>query len=163
MKINTEKQIPVETLRELFSYDPATGILISNSSGKPVGTLRKDGYLSTRAKGEIFLVHRIAFACHHGRWPSGRLDHENEIKSDNKIKNLREATSSQNSCNCGIRKTNTSGVKGIHFHRPNGKWMAQLQIDRRKIFVGYFTEIDDAKSALEQKRAEMHGAFANNG
>jgi len=163
MKINTEKQIPIETLRELFSYDPATGVLTRRDLGRVVGSLRSDGYLSATVKYRSLLVHRIVFACYHGRWPNGRLDHKNEIKSDNKIENLREATNSQNVCNCGKRKTNTSGVKGVHFYKPTGKWMAQLQIDGRKIFVGYFTEISDAKSTLEQKRAEMHGEFANHG
>ena len=49
------------------------------------------------------------------------IDHIDGNSKNNKIENLREATLSQNCQNQKIRNTNTSGTKGVWFHKQSNK------------------------------------------
>jgi len=98
---------PVEFLRELFNYNPVTGIItrkIARRRGKvgdTVGTLGKDGYLRVSIKwdgiSKTYFVHRIGWCLHYGEDPVGMgLDHINRVKTDNRIENLRRVTQQEN-------------------------------------------------------------------
>lgn len=47
---------------------------------------------------------------------------------------------------------NTSGVKGVSWHRRIKKWVARIGFQGKYIHLGYFIDIEDAK--LTRKRAE---------
>lgn len=92
-----------------------------------------------------------------------KVDHHNENKLDNRKGNLRPCTNAQNLCNRGAQSNNTSGFKGVTWHKRIKKWNAQIMKDGKARSIGYF---DDPKKAHEAycKEAElMHGAFANFG
>ena len=44
-------------------------------------------------------------------------------------------------------KANTSGVRGVCFHKREGKWMAYIGIKGKDIFLGYYTSLGDAAKA----------------
>ena len=44
-----------------------------------------------------------------------------------------------------IRKDNTSGVRGVHVRR--GKWEARISVNKRRIYLGSFDNINSAKEA----------------
>jgi hypothetical protein len=54
-----------------------------------------------------------------GKWPAAGIDHINGNKSDNRWLNLREATQSQNMTNTGNRADNSSGYKGVCWHKAS--------------------------------------------
>lgn len=68
------------------------------------------------------------------------IDHINEIKYDNRIVNLREATKQLNSLNI-------SSSKGYYFHKQSGKWNAQITIDGKHKSLGLYENEYDAKIA----------------
>lgn len=76
--------------------------------------------------------------------PGLEIDHINRNKSDNRWRNLREVTPSQNGQNSGARKDNKSGIKHLH-RRPSGKCEI---IFNRKDFK-YHSESLPKKQALK--------------
>jgi len=89
------------------------------------------------------------------------IDHANGNTLDNRKVNLRVCNCSENRCNCGKRKTNTSGYKGVSFYRPNGMWVAQIQKNKQKYFMGYHSTPELAYEAFKAKAVELHGEFAH--
>jgi len=82
------------------------------SSDRGKGYLRVDLY--NKGKQNTVNIHRL-IALHYIPNPENKplIDHINRIKTDNRIENLRWATSSENNQNQGMRNTNTSGIKNI--------------------------------------------------
>ncbi len=163
---NNNTRVSVERLRELFRYEPETGLLwrIQSIHGccrldKPTGSPGKYGYLVCTVDQWTLGVHRIAWAMHYGRWPDLDIDHINGITSDNRISNLRNTTGSQNSINQRMRSNNTSGVKGVCWAKKSSKWRAQITVNQRVKYIGEFGSIDDAKAAYEKAAIEHYGEF----
>lgn len=125
------------------------------------GGINSNGYMVVRVKGKRRLTHRVIFLMHKGFLPK-YIDHIDNDKLNNKIENLRSATFSQNQCNKPRSKNNTSGEKGVNWHKTDKVWSARISIKGRRIYLGGYKEFKDAKAAVVAKRKELHGDFANN-
>lgn len=152
----------LEEIREAFRYDTDRGVLLWNGrKGRPdgahAGAPDKDGYLVTRLKGRRYPVHRIVFALVHGRWPQGDIDHVNRVRDDNRVENLRECTRTQNNGNCGARKHNKSGYKGVYFSQ--GKWRAMIRFNKKGHHIGCYASAVEASAAYETRAKEVFGEF----
>ena len=130
------------------------------SAGSPAGSLWPSGYVGIRVGNKTYLAHRLAWAFVHDEWPSADVDHINRIPSDNRISNLRIASRSQNMANCGLRTTNKSGVKGVHWSSRAQRWIARVQKDGKHGYVGTFTSLEEATSAVRAAYEREYGAFA---
>lgn len=93
-------------LKHILSYIPETGKFywkIAKSSktivGKEAGTLHPNGYIYIRIDGFGFRAHRLAWFYVYKEWPKLEIDHINQIKTDNRICNLRDVTSKENQNN----------------------------------------------------------------
>jgi hypothetical protein len=95
--------------------------------------------------------------------PPEYLDHINNNRLDNRIENLRVATSKQNTYNTLLNSRNTSGVKGVSWHKGTGKWMARMHINNREQYLGIFDNIEDAERVMKETRQQIHGEYANHG
>lgn len=92
--------------------------------------------------------------------PEGVLvDHIDGNGLNNRRANLRFATVSQNLCNRGPQVNNTSGFKGVIWHKSAQKWSAQIKIGRKNKYLGLFDRALDAAHARQRASAEIHGAF----
>jgi hypothetical protein len=155
-------------VQELFNYDPDTGVLTHKTSfshrkiGRAVGSYTGNGYLQVNIKCKSHLVHRICFLHYHGQLPA-MVDHIDTDKSNNRILNLRECTSQENSFNSKIRIDNTSGIKGVSWYKRIKSWQASIVISRKKIWLGNFKDIEDARKAVEAARVKYHKEFSNHG
>lgn len=89
------------------------------------------------------------------------VDHMNRNRLDNRRSNLRQASRSQNNINSKIAHTNTSGYKGVNFHKSTGKWRAYISQSGKQIYLGLFSTIDQAASARRNKAIELYGEFIN--
>ena len=116
-----------------------------------------------KINGRMYMGHRLAWLFVNGGWPENHIDHINEIKNDNRISNLREATSSQNQRNRGAQKNNTSGFKGVSFFKRNGKWKSTICVNSNKKHLGYFDNPEEAHQAYCKASDKYHGEFANFG
>lgn len=170
--------LPPEQLRQMLRYEPETGKLFwlprtrsmfkkerfwlawnTRFAGKEA--LYADngsGYRGGSILNRTILAHRAAWCVHHGYWPD-QVDHINLNKKDNRLVNLREANRSQNLFNTPAQSNNTSGVKGVYWHKPAGKWLAQIGFMRRKTYLGLFGNLEDASAAYEKASKILHGEF----
>jgi len=69
------------------------------------------------------------------------------IKYHNWWDNLREATQQCNQRNVGTRSDNTSGVKGVTWHKRDKQWVAQICVNKKNKSIGYYADFDDAVCA----------------
>lgn len=102
-------------------------------------------------------MHRV-IACtpHHLQ-----TDHIDGNGLNNTRNNLRHATISQNQANMRLRDDNTSGQKGVHWHKPSGKWRAAIRHCNSFYHIGLYDTLDDAASAYLRKSDELNGRFSN--
>lgn len=119
--------------------------------GKKVGYANKDGYIEVNMnfgfkENRKFLAHRIIFALAHGHLPD-LVDHIDQNPKNNCIDNLRSASKFTNAVNTGIPANNSSEVKGVCICKRTGKYTAQIQKSQKKIHLGRFKTLEEAKNA----------------
>lgn len=158
-------------LKRLVTYSPETGHFTWNldrnwraKSGDIAGHINTvSGYVELVIDKKLYLCHRLAFLFMTGKWPKQETDHINNIRSDNRWCNLREADVSENRCNTQRNRNNTSGFKGVYFHKPTQTWYGQV----RKHGVCHSTNghpsANAANEALQRIRQRLHGEFTNHG
>lgn len=78
-----------------------------------------------------------------------QVDHINHNTLDNRKRNLRIVTVSQNNMNKDIRSDNTSGHSGVSFNKKSGKYVSYIKINQKRIHLGSFIDINDAIKARE--------------
>lgn len=152
-------------VRELFDYRD-DGVLVRRTKqsirteiGQVIGTICATGYLVAHVDKKLYKVHRLIFLWHHGYLPP-IVDHSDMDPLNNKIGNLRDASKSQNMANRREQSNNTSGFKGIWFHKQSGKWGASIKVKGKKIHLGlYLTELE-AHAAYEKAARAYFGEFA---
>ena len=71
-------------------------------------------------------------------------DHINGNKLDNRKSNLRTVTRSQNKMNVGKPKTNSSGIKGVSWHKACEKWRADIKVNQKQISLGCYSLLQKA-------------------
>jgi hypothetical protein len=126
-------------------------------AGREVGTFSK-GYLRfhLRSSGSHspIAVHRAIYALVHGEWPPAQIDHWNGVTTDNRPDNLKSAGSSEQGQNAGMRSNNTSGFTGVC--RNNGRWLARIQTNGKRITIGHFDDRAAADAAYRAAKATHH-------
>ena len=147
-------------LLELFEYDPQSGHLIRRvgvrgyAAGARAGRLRADGYRRMKVDGVKYLEHRIIFRLCTGIDAGDfEIDHDNRIKDDNRISNLRIATRPQ-------QGANRTGVIGCRFHKAVGQYLVAIAVDGQQRYLGYWPTEEIARAVYATAAAEVHGEFA---
>lgn len=88
------------------------------------------------------------------------VDHINGNPLDNRRSNLRLATHAENTRNQRRSRANTSGFKGVHWHKGAAKWQAYISLDGKRRSLGYFQSPESAHEAYLRAAEELHGEFA---
>lgn len=116
-------------------------------------------YASTVIDGKTMHLHRFLWAGW-GLESTRHLDHRNRNGLDCRRSNIRAATESQNQCNKGAQKNNTSGVKGVSWNCARSLWHASIAVGRKYYHLGYFSRLDEAAEAYAEAAHRLHGEFA---
>jgi hypothetical protein len=105
----------------------------------------------------IILMHRFIM-----KTPKGmHTDHIDGNGLNNQRSNLRICTRSENLRNQGKQSDNSSGFKGVSFFKRNKKWVAQIMVNGKYIYLGYFTDKEKASNAYITACKKYHKEFAN--
>lgn len=111
-----------------------------------------------------YFEHRIIWTMVHGAIPDGMLiDHRDNNPSNNNVENLRISTRSNNLYNSRKSKANTSGFKGVYYHKKLLKWVASLKCNKKTVFLGSFDTPELAHEAFKLGAVKYHGVFSNFG
>ena len=79
------------------------------------------------------------------------VDHKDNIKTNNILKNLQLTNVRHNASKDRFRHHKTSKYVGVHLDKKTNKWIAQIRIGKARKYLGYFTEEIDAYNAYEQE------------
>ena len=164
-------KLNVEVFRSVDGYDnyavSSFGKIKNTHTGKVLkARTNKYGYLIIdlyeNAIRKSYQVHRLV-ACAFFDNPNDKLcvDHKDNNKTNNHISNLRFATSKENSQNRKLSNNNTSNVKGVYFNKKAKKWNAKIMIDGIRIHLGYYDNLEDAKTARVNRANEAFGVYTN--
>lgn len=103
----------------------------------------------------VIWLHRVI-----NKTPVGfETDHINEDKLDNRRSNLRTVTHGQNNMN-RLNKRNTSGHKGVCWHKASRKWLVQIHANGRKHYLELYADIDEAIKTYQVAAIKYHGQYA---
>lgn len=177
--MSAKVELTAELVRELLDYDPETGVLRwkqrpregfpsvgawvswnKRCANAQAGCLDCIGYVKMRLLGRTQRAHRVIWLWMTGEWPDLDIDHRDCDPSNNRWSNLRLATRTQNHANRSMQRNNSSGYKGVSFHKESSRWRAVITVQRRHIELGKFDDIEDARAAYLKAAADFFGEFA---
>ena len=164
-------KLNVEVWRSIENYDnyvvSSFGRVKNTKTGKVLkASDNGHGYLIIdlyeNAIRKSYQVHRlVANAFINNPDDKNCVDHKDNNRTNNNISNLRFATSKENNQNRKLSSRNTSGCKGVCFDKRAKKWHAQIKIDGIRVHIGYYDNLEDAKTARVNRANEAFGVYTN--
>jgi hypothetical protein len=134
-------------------------------SGDRFGSLNEEGFLEGEYLGKCKLEHSLVWEFYNGAIPDRmEVEHINHIKCDNRLSNLRLA-SSANCCNRIVRPDSKLGIKGVSIYQGLHYRAGFMFKGRRygKYFPLTPEGLASATAWLEAKRVEVHNERNENG
>lgn len=159
----------VNELKENLDYNPDTGLFVRRIAksnhpkaqvGQVAGWKTKNGYINISIGNKNYSAHRLAWLYVRGELPDTGVDHKDLDKTNNRISNLRLADKSQNACNTNLIDRNTSGTKGVSWHKASKKWRAFVSVDRKVKHLGLFENKQEAIFIRREAEKKYYGDFA---
>lgn len=172
------------TLRELLRYDAGDGVLYWRErdskffqptekreasghakwwNGRFAGkrACKSDcnrGYLRVCLFGDEYPAHRVIWAMETGQWATNVIDHIDGDPANNRIANLRSATTAENNRN----KANhgRSRFRGVSWRARQSIWVSAIKTNKKVTFLGCYKDEEDAARAYDVAAIEQHGNFA---
>ena len=155
-----------EGLKKLLHYNPELGVFIwlapkrRVTVGEIAGSKNKCGPTNIMIEGKMYKAHRLAWFYMTGEWPKRCIDHVNGNPKDNRWKNLRGATHTQNMRNRKIGENNSSQFKGVYLPKGKTKWVARVHHEGKTKHLGCFDCEHEAALAYNQYVMDYHGQYA---
>ena len=101
-----------------------------------------------------YILSRVLYKAYNNDWDitdiskNNLIDHINNNSLDNRNENLRILTQQQNQFN--------SKAKGYYWSKIANKWQAQIRFNGKPIYLGLFTEEEDARNAYLEGKSLYH-------
>lgn len=135
-----------------FKYNEITGD-ITSPTGVICRKTTKNGYrlLTLRdenRKAYYLYGHQFAWYFKYNNTVE-QIDHINNIKTDNRIENLRSVSKSQNAMNM-------KNVQGCFYSNRSNKWISVITINYKQIYLGSFKNKDDAINCYKLNKEKYH-------
>lgn len=152
-------------LKEVLSYNKTTGLFkwkIAINPRAPKGAIAGRnsftwGYRVINVDNVSYRAARLVWFYVHGKWPDGVVDHINGNRQDDRIRNLRDVSQRTNTQN--LRKpmrNNTSGYLGVSWNKGKQKWKAEIRLNGRKTFLGYYATAEEASAVYLSTKRKHH-------
>lgn len=139
------------------------GRLQKNGTRKEIFTNKNSGgyyHGSSRGYPEQYRARLVWFSVN-GPVPKGmEINHKNHDRADDRIDNLELVTPQQNQWYTHKPKNNTSGYKGVYRRTRCPEYGAQIYINSKKKFLGYYGCPIEAARAYDKAAREHFGRFA---
>jgi hypothetical protein len=119
---------------------------------KIVTKLDSNGYIRPMIGKKHVLLHRIVASAFLGLDMSNtkiQVDHITGVRHENRLDNLRLVTNQQN-------QHNRTKALGYYWNKRHNKWHAHIQLDNRKIYLGYFVNPEDARQVYLDAKSKYH-------
>lgn len=87
-----------------------------------------------------------------------KVDHKDGNTLNNQKSNLRRCNHRENNLNKPGHKDGSSKYKGVHF--ASKKWVGNIYIDGKRVYLGRFELEEDAARAYNKVASEHFGDFA---
>jgi len=158
-----EKEISAEDLEAIKArFDLVDNKLVyKDDHNKKVGWKDK-GYLRVKVLGKLFYQHRVVWFLYTGKWPTIDIDHIDQDKSNNKPKNLRLATNTEN-CMNRLQQSGKKLPRGVYWSKERNKFRAILCVKGKNKHLGYYETSKDAREAYLNFAKNLYGDFVHDG
>jgi len=91
---------------------------------------------------------------------TSEVDHRDNDGLNNQRYNLRKATKSDNQHNTRKQINNTSGYKGVYWHKRDKAWRAMVGMNSKLIYLGTYSTPEQAAAAYDEAARRLFGEFA---
>jgi hypothetical protein len=165
-------ELTAERLREVFDYDPLTGVFTRKQQRTKYGTkvavaqwktdrnagcVGSGGYRLVAVDGKAYRGHRLAWLYVHGNWPEKFIDHINGDRVDNRIANLREVDNAVNMQNVKRARIDSgTGILGVRWEAERGKYSADIRAHGKRYRLGRFDTAEEAQDAYLAAKRKLH-------
>lgn len=122
------------------------------------GSKDKKGYGFLKVSGRTPRAHRVSFTIAFGPIPKGVLIDHYKCYNPSCVRpaHLRAATYQQNNANrSGATVKSKTGIRGVHWHKATGKWVAKAQYKGQDYSGGYYDTLEEAEKAAIQLRERL--------
>ena len=151
-----EISLTQDLLHNLFHYDGNNLIWRNNrangkiKAGSIAGCIHHTGYRHIRKGGRLYQAHRLLWIYYYGSIDKDiQIDHINGIRDDNRIENLRLATTQENAFN---RKN----AKGYYWDKQRKKYRGHINLNGKKKCLGFYNTTQEAHQAYLDAKKTLH-------
>ncbi len=146
-----------EEYRKIEGYDNYSVSNLGNVRNDKTGRILKlfpnpDGYLlvflykeSNKKTHKIHRLVGLAFLPNTDNLSD--IDHINQIKTDNRVENLRWCSRENNLRNRKKLEGTTSQYRGVSWHKSKNKWISHISLNGKIKHIGSFEKEEDAYEA----------------
>lgn len=151
----------------IIEYDPATGLFhwkVHQGGARKAGWFEgadEHGYRAISVCGRLQRAHRIAWLLVTGEWPTLPIDHIDGNRANNRWSNLRQVPHVLNCHNVRRASKNSgTGVLGVSLGpSKSSPYLARIRVDGRRIHIGSFATINEAREAYLKAKRELHPGY----
>lgn len=157
--------------REHFASSRGHNSFNARLGGRPAGSIShapsqpNKPYWRVKLLDGLALAHRVVYSIDKNVELSTdvEIDHRDSDGLNNKTFNLRSANRTLNNHNQVTRKDNTSGIKGLNYHKQNGTWYGVVHFNGRRYSTGYSPSKEIIIELVRELRESLHKEFTNHG
>ena len=152
-----------EQLKDVFLYKE--GMLYWKDRAKrrikkqgQASWLGKNGYYYVSIGKQKFKQARLIWIMFNGGTDKF-IDHINNVSTDDRIENLREATPAENMYNRRRFRISSTGYRGVSYCKFTGRYVGEVRAQGKRVFFGRFDTPEEANNACIKAREQYHGSF----
>lgn len=160
--------VTLEELKYRFNYDSNTGLFIYKipimfiKVGDVAGTPNTNGHIQIMINEQFYLAHNLVWFWMTGEWPNGFIvDHIDRVYDNNRWLNLRKSNASQNQGNSKFNINNSTGLRGVYYHKTKKKFIAQIGINGKRVYLGSSVDKEEAYELYLKAAIAHFGEFFN--
>ena len=127
----------------------------AHKDGNTFYAVRKSPKTKSGGKRQLVRMHRVILRAASNEM----VDHKNGNGLNNRRRNIRFCTQSQNNYNYA-NYPHSSKYKGVSWKTDKGKWYVGIRSKGKHIFIGSYVDEDEAGRAYDEKAKELFGKFA---